>query len=111
MKRFGQLGLVAALMLGAACAPRAPEKPAGVPAESFWVGTRKTGVFVVIGPKERDGWRIKAFDDRQGTPKADGVFTLRGIARAELTPEELVAFDGTAFKLSDGALLVPKAKP
>ena len=103
--------MAASLALAVGCAPRAPVKPAGVPGDTFWVGTRKSGVFVVIGPKDRDGWRMKAFDDRTGALKADGLYTLRGLARAELAPQELVAFDGTGFQLADGALLLPKAKP
>jgi hypothetical protein len=103
--------MVVAALLMAGCAPRAPQKPAGVPAGSFWVGDRKAGVFVVVGPKAREGWRVQIYDDRTGAVRGEGVYTLRGLARAELTQEELVSFDGHALHLADGALLVPKVQP
>ena len=111
MKRRGLLwGLaLGAVMVG--CAPRAPRKPAGVAPEAFWVGNRHGGVFVVIGPKDRDGWRIRIADDHTGAARADGLFNLRGIARAEIAPEDITAYDGTALHLADGATLVPKRKP
>ena len=99
---------ILAVMVG--CAPRAPQKPSGLAADACWVGTRKTGVFVLIGAKEHEGWRVKAWDDHSGAARVDGVYTLRGLARAELNTQEITAFDGTSFQLADGAWLVPKAK-
>ncbi len=111
MKRQGSwLGMaLVAVMLG--CAPRAPQKPAGLPEESFWVGTRQSGVFVLIGPKDREGWKVKIFNDHSGAIQAEGLFTLRGMARAEITREDLLSYDGNALHLADGALLAPKVKP
>ena len=111
MKRQGRGWIMVAALLMAGCAPRAPQKPAGLPGEAFWVGDRKAGVFVVLGPKDREGWRLKIYDDHSGALRAEGTYTLRGLARAELRPEELVAFDGRALHLADGALLVPKVQP
>ena len=109
-KRDLALALILTLeILG--CAARAPQKPAGLPAEAFWVGDHKGGTFVVIGPKDREGWRVKLFDDHSGAAKAEGLFTLRGLARAEIVPEEVVSYDGFALHLSDGALLAPKPQP
>jgi len=111
MKQRGPWWGLALLVVMAGCAPRAPRKPAGVAPEAFWVGNRQAGVFVVIGAKDRDGWRIRIADDHSGAARADGVFTLRGIARAEITPEDITAYDGTALHLVDGATLVPRRKP
>jgi hypothetical protein len=99
--------ILAVELLG--CAARAPQKPAGLPAEASWVGTRKGGAFILIGPKDRDGWKVKVFDDHTGAIRADGLFTLRGgIGRAELSNSEVVSYDGHALHLADGALLAPK---
>jgi len=111
MKRRGPLWVLALLAVMAGCAPRAPRKPAGVAPEAFWVGDRQGGVFVVIGPKDRDGWRIRISDDRTGAARAEGLFNLRGIARAEIAPEDIASYDGTALHLADGAILVPKRNP
>lgn len=100
---------LAAELLG--CAARAPQKPAGLPGEAFWVGNRKGGAFVVLGPKDREGWRVKIFDDHSGASRAEGLFTLRGLARAEISAEDVVAYDGHALHLADGALLAPKPTP
>jgi hypothetical protein len=71
------------------------------------VGNRQSGVFVVLGPQDRDGWRIRIYDDHSGATRAEGLFHLRGIARAEITPGEITAYDGTALYLADGAALLP----
>ena len=110
MKRQGSCWGMAMLVVMLGCAARAPRKPAGLPSESFWVGDGKAGLFVVIGPKDRDGWLVKEFDDRSGALKADGLFNLRGIARAEIGPEDIDACQGTALHLRDGAWLVAKVK-
>jgi hypothetical protein len=66
---------------------------------------------VLLGPKDHEGWRVKIYDDHTGAVKADGLFTLRGIARAEITKDDLVAYDGRALRLADGATLAPKVTP
>ena len=106
--RWLALALMAGLL---ACTAKAPQKPGGLGTETFWVGDRKGGVFVLLGPKDHEGWRVKIYDDRTGAVKADGLFTLRGIARAEINKEELVAYDGRALRLADGATLAPKVTP
>ena len=108
MKRQGAGWALVLLAVMLGCAARAPRKPAGVPPESFWVGTRHSGVFVIIGAKEREAWRIRIFDDRSGAVRAEGPFILRGIARADIDAEDIASFDGTNLHLTDGALLVPK---
>lgn len=102
------LFLVAGVLVlsGVGCS-RIPPRPANVPPESIYVGKRRDGVFVVVVSKEVIGWRLKVFG-RDGSLKAEGLYVLRGMARAELLPEELVSFDGEAFHLSDGGLLVPR---
>lgn len=101
----GRLLLVAVLIAGGlACTPRPPK---GVPANAVWAGTRKAGAFVVIGDQTLDGWKIKVYD-RRGALLADGPFVLRGMARAELLPEEFAGWESGTLRLKDGALLVPK---
>ena len=111
MKRQGAWLGLALLAVMVACAPRAPRRPAGLPAASFWVGTRHGGAFVELGAKDRDGWRVRIFDDHSGAVRSEGLFVLRGIARAELGPEDIIACDGTTLRLTDGARLVPKGTP
>lgn len=106
MGRIWTACLLAAALAG--CGPRAPRKPAGVSQEAFWVGDRKAGAFVDLGPKEREGWRVRIYDDHSGALKADAVFVLRGLARSEIAREEFVGYDGHALRLSDGALMVPR---
>ena len=86
---------------------RVPPRPANVPASAFFVGQRRDGVFVVVGAKEIMGWHLAIYG-RNGALKREGVFVLRGMARAEILPEEVQSYDGTALHLSDGTLLVPK---
>lgn len=99
--------VVGILVLSGLACSRVPPRPANVPAESFYVGKRRDGVFVQVVSKEIIGWRLKIYG-RDGSLKGEGLYVLRGMARAELLPEELVSFDGEAFRLSDGGLLVPR---
>jgi len=101
------VSLVALILLGTLGCSQAPRKPANLSAEVFWVGKRKEGVFVLIGARDGLGWRVSIFD-RQGALKREGVFVLRGMARAEIVPEEVLSFDGEALHLSDGTLLIPR---
>ena len=96
--------VVAILVLGC---DRVPPRPANVPAESFFVGKRRDGVFVVIGPREGLGWHVKIYG-RDGNLKREGAYVLRGMARAEIVPEEVLRFDGEALYLRDGTLLIPR---
>ena len=100
--------------LGAAlagCKPRPPKRPAQVPAEAFWAGDRKAGVFILDQGKPDEGRAMKVFDDRSGALLAEGVFVLRGTARAELPPEDFKGWNGEALVLSDGTLMTPKRRP
>lgn len=96
--------MVAILVLGCG---RVPPRPANVPAESFFVGKRKDGVFVLIGPRDGLGWQLKIYG-RDGVLKREGAYVLRGMARAEIVPEEVISYDGEALHLSDGTLLIPR---
>ena len=96
--------VVAMLVLGCS---RVPPRPANVPAESFFVGKRKDGVFVVIGARDGLGWRVKIFG-RDGALKREGAYVLRGMARAEVVPDEVLSYDGEALHLRDGTLLIPR---
>jgi hypothetical protein len=98
--------VLAALLAG--CTPSAPPRPPSVPPQATWAGTRKAGVFVLVGPQDREAWLIKVFDDRTGAVRAEGPYVLRGAARAEIQAEEIVGFDAQGLHLSDGALMVPR---
>lgn len=95
-----------AVLLVLGCS-RVPPRPANVPAESFFVGKRKDGVFVVIGAPEGMGWHVKIYG-RDGSLEREGSYVLRGMARAHIVPKEVLNFDGEALHLSDGTLLVPR---
>ncbi len=96
--------MAAALVLGC---DHVPPRPVSVPVESFYVGKGKDGVFVQIGTREGLGWHVKIFG-RDGTLKREGAYVLRGMARAEIVPEEVLSFDGEALHLRDGTLLIPR---
>ncbi len=102
--RLGVVMMVALLMGGCS---RVPPRPANVPAESFFVGKRKDGVFVVIGVPEGMGWHVKIYG-RDGALRREGSYVLRGMARAQVVPKEVLSFDGEALHLSDGTLLIPR---
>lgn len=102
--KVGVALMAAILLLGCG---RVPPRPANVPAESFFVGKRKDGVFVVIGARDGLGWRVKIFS-RDGVLRREGPFVLRGMARAKVVPEEVLSYDGEALHLADGTLLVPR---
>lgn len=85
----------------------APPKPQGVPAEAFFAGKRKDGVFVTIGDPYGTGWIVK-IHDRKGTLIKEGPFALKGMGRGEIRPEEVVRWDGTQLLLADGSRLVPR---
>jgi hypothetical protein len=73
----------------------------------MYVGKRRDGVFVSVQGKEGIGWRLKIYG-RDGALRKEGVYVLRGMARADLLEEEMGVFDGEAFHLTDGGLLVPR---
>jgi len=98
---------VAALVLTVMVGCGVPSRPAGIPEEAFWVGKRKDGVFVFIGARDGLGWQVKIYD-RKGVLKAEGAYVLRGMARAEIVPEEVLSYDGEALHLADGTLLIPR---
>ncbi|MDP2875605.1 MAG: hypothetical protein Q8O00_05420 [Holophaga sp.] len=85
----------------------APSRPAGLPEGAFWAGKRSNGAFVLIGARDGLGWQLKIYD-RKGTLKAEGAYVLRGMAKANIVPEEIVSYDGQALHLSDGTLLIPR---
>lgn len=93
------------LVLLSACG--APPKPTGVPAEAFFVGKRRDGVFVTIGEPVATGWKVK-IHDRRGVLVQEGRFALKGFARGEILPEEVVAWTGTELVLADGSRLVAR---
>lgn len=93
------------LALLSACG--APAKPQGVPAEAFFVGKRRSGVFVTIGDPHPTGWVLK-IHDRRGALIKEGPFALKGYARGEILPDEVVGWDGKELTLADGSRLVPR---
>lgn len=97
------LALVFVIPVLLACGVR---RPAQVPPESVWVGTEDHGAFILLGPREGNRWRVKAWG-RNGAPLADGPFALSGMARAAIEPHELASWDGRQIALKDGTLLVP----
>jgi hypothetical protein len=94
------------LVLLTACGE--PHKPKGVPADSFWIGPRKTGVFVKVGQPVGAGWHLTIYDRKRGTVKAEGTYLLLGPARAEFMKEDFAGWDGQNILLTDGGRLVPK---
>jgi hypothetical protein len=92
------------------CGLLKPRKPAGMPSEAIWVGSRSDGAFVQIQTKELEGWKIRVYD-RHGKTLAEGLYILRSAARSELQPDDLASYSNGVLHLKDGSLMTPKTKP
>jgi len=101
--------LVAAMTMlaGLACLP---SRPANVPKDAAWVGTRDEGCFLKIGESEFMGWRMEGWD-RGGALVVEGIWELDGIARAEINMKEITRFDGRTFYMADGATIAKAVAP
>ncbi|HLO68881.1 MAG TPA: hypothetical protein VK188_17790 [Holophaga sp.] len=101
----------AAVLALAACGPHIPPRPAGVPADTFWAGDSKGGVFVAIGVPDHEGWQVKLYDDRSGAVVGQGLYVIhRGIARPSFKQEDFAGWDGKAVLLTGGGVLEPKVR-
>lgn len=86
-----------------------PARPAALPAEARWAGDSAHGVFLKVGSHEGTLWQLEVWD-RKGQPLAAGPFRLRGFAKAEIVPEEVLAWDRGSLQLKDGSWLVPEPR-
>lgn len=104
-----RIPIIACALVLTACGPNIPKKPAGVPAEAFWAGDDKGGVFVAIGVPDHEGWQVKIHDPRTGAVLAQGLFVIRrGAARPSFHQEDFAGWDGRAVHLTGGGVLEPK---
>ncbi len=85
----------------------APARPASVPADAAWGGEGKKGVFLKVGEHQGTLWQLGVWD-RQGRVLGAGKFRLRGFAKAQIIPEEVLAWENGALQLKDGTWLVPE---
>ena len=85
----------------------APSRPASVPVEAVWGGDARQGVFLKVGGHQGTLWQLEVWD-RQGQPLGSGSFRLRGFAKAQIIPEEVLAWEQGALHLKDGTWLVPE---
>ncbi len=108
MTRFPDSLLAAALplLLLPGCG-RHPVRPASVPAEAQPGGTGKHGVFLKVGSHEGTLWHLEVWDQR-GQTLGSGPFRLRGFAKADILPEEVLGWENGALHLKDGTWLVPE---
>ena len=100
--------LTATLALGLMACGGVPARPASVPAEAQWGGTGSKGVFLKVGGHQGTLWQLEVWD-RQGRLLGSGAFRLRGFAKAEIVPGEVLAWENGALQLQDGTWLVPEA--
>ena len=84
-----------------------PSRPAALPAEAKWGGTAKQGVFLKVGGHQGTLWQLEVWD-RKGHPLGTGSFRLRGFAKADIYPEEVLGWNNGALQLKDGTWLVPE---
>jgi len=84
-----------------------PSRPASVPAEATWGGEGKRGVFLKVGEHRGTLWQLEVWD-RKGRVLGSGGFRLRGFAKAEIIPEEVLGWTNGALQLKDGTWLVPE---
>lgn len=85
-----------------------PSRPAHLPPEARWGGASGRGVFLKVGGHQGTLWQLEVWD-RDGRPLGTGPFRLRGFAKAEIVPEEVLAWENGALQLKDGTWLVPEA--
>jgi len=85
-----------------------PARPPAVPPEASWGGQGKEGVFLRVGSHEGTLWQLEVWD-RKGRLLGAGSFRLRGFAKAQIVPEEVLAWENGALHLKDGTWLVPEA--
>src|SRR5664279_1923788 len=84
-----------------------PSRPASVPPEAVWGGDAKQGVFLKVGGHQGTLWQLEVWD-RKGQRLGSGSFRLRGFAKAQIIPEEVLAWEQGALHLKDGTWLVPE---
>ena len=84
-----------------------PSRPASVPPEAAWGGEGKQGVFLKVGGHQGTLWQLEVWD-RTGQRLGSGPFRLRGFAKAQIVPEEVLAWEQGALHLKDGTWLVPE---
>jgi hypothetical protein len=92
-----------------ACRSVPPPKPPFLATDVLWSGQPKRGVFLRIGPRQGGTWHLDVWD-REGRPLASGAFRLRGFARADFGPEEVLGWENGALQLKDGSWLVPEPR-
>lgn len=85
-----------------------PARPASVPAEAAWGGEGRQGVFLKVGGHQGTLWQLQVWD-RKGQLLGSGTFRLRGFAKAQIVPEEILGWEQGALHLKDGTWLVPEA--
>jgi hypothetical protein len=88
-------------MVGLACLS---SRPANVPKDAPWVGTKDEGCFLKIGDRVFAGWHMEGWD-KGGTLVVEGIWELDGMARAEIHTKEITRFDGRTFFMADGATI------
>jgi hypothetical protein len=98
------------LALAAACGRSAPPpRPAGVPAEAFWLGGPDGGAFVALGRTAGDApqvVRARIYYRHGELWYAGRLRAERGTAPVDITrPELFSGWDGEALHLSDGRAL------
>jgi hypothetical protein len=108
MARPSTILVMTALLAGGLLACRGvPSRPATVPPEAAWGGEGSRGVFLKVGGHQGTLWQLEVWD-RKGRLLGSGSFRLRGFAKAEIVPEEVLAWENGALQLKDGTWLVPE---
>ncbi|WP_291271778.1 hypothetical protein [Geothrix sp.] len=108
MARPSQILVMTTFSLGLLVACRGvPARPAAVPAEAQWAGEGRRGVFLKVGTHQGTLWQLEVWD-RKGKVLGAGPFRLRGFAKAEIVPDEVLAWENGALQLKDGTWLVPE---
>jgi hypothetical protein len=86
-----------------------PSRPANVPAGAVWGGDGRHGVFLKVGGHQGTLWNLDIWD-REGRLLGSGTFRLRGFAKAQIVPEEVLTWENGALQLKDGTWLVPEPR-
>jgi hypothetical protein len=107
--------VVATIVAGCSFVAEEPPRPAGVPADAFWVGGPDGGVFMRLEPTADNGatYRGAVYNEFTGSVWYEGRFILEPAGSPPVNVRDrriLSGWDGVAIHLTDGRALMADVK-
>lgn len=102
---------MAAVIVGCYAVAEEPPRPAGLPADAFWVGGPDGGVFMRLEPPVGDATTYSGaiYNEFDGSVWYEGLMSLEPADSAPLDVrdrQQISGWDGTRIHLTDGRALV-----